>query len=485
MSRFGGGTVTFLSMAGSGTDLTTPGFIHWPDVGAYIHASPASSLVLFNDVEVANDLTVTNDLDVLNDINVTGTVNGATIAASSILLPISVYPSGGVIFPNGSGTLTNNASALFWDNANERLGIGTNTPTVDLDVNGNVRFTGNLEVGGTIDTALTQGQILFPDSSGVLTGESNLFWDASNNRLGILTNAPTTPFSVKNKVTIDPTVADSNAAPVVNIDTDNAFTTTGFGSTAGATWLRLLSNGTLRYRIDWGAGNALRHYSPGRLDFESAGQIFFTGTQGFFQFHTSFNRTGDASSTATQKDSYGLYIQHSGWTGAASTQRFALIRNKASTTVNLDHYLLFAMNITGGVGTEGTEAMRIYWDNTNSWIQTRFSCKYGYHTGQGGTVTQATDKSTGVTLSKLTGDITMNNATLNADTTVSFTLTNTLIEANDYVMVQHVSGGTVGSYTVSAVAAAGSAVITVRNITTGNLGEAIVIKFFVQKAVVA
>jgi hypothetical protein len=109
----------------------------------------------------------------------------------------------------------------------------------------------------------------------------------------------------------------------------------------------------------------------------------------------------------------------------------------------------------------------------------------GYATGAGGTVTQATSKSTGVTLGRPTGRITMHNATLNAATTVSFTLTNSAIAANDLLVLNHVSGGTAGAYTLNAQAAAGSASINVRNVTAGNLGEAIVIGFAVIKAVAA
>jgi hypothetical protein len=43
----------------------------------------------------------------------------------------------------------------------------------------------------------------------------------------------------------------------------------------------------------------------------------------------------------------------------------------------------------------------------------------GYQTGDGGSVTQATDKTTGVTLSKPSGKVTMHNAALNAATIVS------------------------------------------------------------------
>lgn len=111
--------------------------------------------------------------------------------------------------------------------------------------------------------------------------------------------------------------------------------------------------------------------------------------------------------------------------------------------------------------------------------------KAGYVTGEGGAVTQATDKSTGVTLNKKCGQITMNNAALAADTTVSFTLTNSTIAATDILVLNHVSGGTAGSYLLNAQAAAGSASINVRNITAGSLSQAIVIGYAVIKAVTA
>lgn len=111
--------------------------------------------------------------------------------------------------------------------------------------------------------------------------------------------------------------------------------------------------------------------------------------------------------------------------------------------------------------------------------------KAGYIVGEGGTVTQATSKSTGVTLSKKCGQITMNAAALAADTTVTFTLTNTEVVATDIIILNHVSGGTAGSYLLNAQAGSGSASINVRNITGGALSEAIVIGFAIIKAVVS
>ena len=107
----------------------------------------------------------------------------------------------------------------------------------------------------------------------------------------------------------------------------------------------------------------------------------------------------------------------------------------------------------------------------------------GYATGAGGVVTQATSKSTGVTLNTITGQITMNAAALAASTTVAFTLTDSAIATTDLVVLNHVSGGTAGSYTFTSTPAAGSSVISVRNVSLGSLSEAIVIQFTVVKAV--
>jgi len=103
----------------------------------------------------------------------------------------------------------------------------------------------------------------------------------------------------------------------------------------------------------------------------------------------------------------------------------------------------------------------------------------GYTAAAQGTVTQATDKSTAVTLNKPAGRITMNNASLTTATNATFTLNNSFISANDTVILT-ISGGqtTPGSYNVFANAlAAGTVSITLRNISGGTLSEAIVINF--------
>jgi len=102
----------------------------------------------------------------------------------------------------------------------------------------------------------------------------------------------------------------------------------------------------------------------------------------------------------------------------------------------------------------------------------------GYSTAAQGAVTQATSKSTGVTLNKSMGKITMNNAALAAGATVLFTLTNSKISANDVMIVNVGSGGTSGAYwPYVANIAAGTAVIGLYNNTAGSLSEAVVVNF--------
>ena len=110
----------------------------------------------------------------------------------------------------------------------------------------------------------------------------------------------------------------------------------------------------------------------------------------------------------------------------------------------------------------------------------------GYATGAGGAVTQATDKSTGVTLNTLCGQITMNAAALAAAAEVSFTLTNSFITATDVLIVNVASGATAATYTATIDAvAAGSCRITVGNHSTSSQSEAIVLNFVVINAVIS
>lgn len=187
---------------------------------------------------------------------------------------------------------------------------------------------------------------------------------------------------------------------------------------------------------------------------QSGTEITDPNGHGFHQAGQAFNHV-DAS--GNQIALGNLNAKHRIDTGGSSPHVFRLLRSN---------------NAAGGMEVLGL-------------IATGATTGIGYAAGSGGTVTQGdgSGKATAVTLSKVTGEITLDDAELAADTTVSFALTNTAIAATDHVLVSHVSGGTLGAYNFAADPAAQSATIYVRNITAGNLSEAIVIRVTVIKAV--
>jgi hypothetical protein len=104
----------------------------------------------------------------------------------------------------------------------------------------------------------------------------------------------------------------------------------------------------------------------------------------------------------------------------------------------------------------------------------------GYAAAAQGVVTQATSKSTAVTLNKSAGQITTNAAALGATTTVTFTFNNSTISTNDTVILTVAAGATAGGYNAWVTGLnAGSATIALRNITGGSLSEAVVLNWAV------
>jgi hypothetical protein len=111
----------------------------------------------------------------------------------------------------------------------------------------------------------------------------------------------------------------------------------------------------------------------------------------------------------------------------------------------------------------------------------------GYGTGAGSSVTQATNRSTAVTINAPCGLITTNNASLAAEASAVFTVNNSAVELGDVVAVAQRSGSDGGNTAVNVTTvAAGSFAIRVSNNNaaagTAETG-AILINFAVIKAV--
>jgi len=154
--------------------------------------------------------------------------------------------------------------------------------------------------------------------------------------------------------------------------------------------------------------------------------------------------------------------------------------NGGASPLNLDSGALTCGALTAGAATATSLA------STGAVTSSSATAGVGYATGAGGTVTQLTSKSTDVTLNKTSGQITTHDAQLNDGVEVSFKLNNSAIGANDLLVVNHVSGGTAGSYIIYAHSiAAGEARIGISNVSANNRSEAIVIGFAVIKGAIS
>jgi hypothetical protein len=106
----------------------------------------------------------------------------------------------------------------------------------------------------------------------------------------------------------------------------------------------------------------------------------------------------------------------------------------------------------------------------------------GYASGAGGTVAQSSSRTTGVTLNKTTGAITLVSAAGSA-TAATFTVTNSTVAATDVIILNQKSGTDLYDLMVTAVAT-GSFNITFRT-TGGTTTETPTFNFAVIKGVVA
>jgi hypothetical protein len=73
--------------------------------------------------------------------DLTGDVPGGEVGGASNLTTAGAIP-----YVSAPGTLNQDATALFWDAANDRLGVGVSAPTTTLDVGGNSRIRGSLDL---------------------------------------------------------------------------------------------------------------------------------------------------------------------------------------------------------------------------------------------------------------------------------------------------------------------------------------------------
>jgi len=110
-------------------------------------------------------------LDVAGSIKASGTIYGDL--ALGTVTPTG-FTEGSVAFAGSGGTLAQDNANLFWDDSTNRLGLGTTTPTVSLEVIGAGKFSTNLTVStGNINLADSSGNVSIGNTSGALALSSS------------------------------------------------------------------------------------------------------------------------------------------------------------------------------------------------------------------------------------------------------------------------------------------------------------------------
>ena len=79
-----------------------------------------------------------------------GTWNGSIVGVGYGGTGLSSVTAGSILFGNSGTELAQDNTNLFWDNLNNRLGIGTTSPAYTLDVNGSLHANGDTYFEGTV-----------------------------------------------------------------------------------------------------------------------------------------------------------------------------------------------------------------------------------------------------------------------------------------------------------------------------------------------
>jgi hypothetical protein len=268
------------------------------------------------------------------------------------------------------------------------------------------------------------------------------------------------------------------------------------GSTTRETWMTL-QNASAGIGISPIAGNGLIQTASGTTKANgwalSTDLFFFRLSSGFASLQTSGVAVTDRHGLSLARGGYsapGAHLsdadgdklviyngdnQHS-VIGQGNTSNFWFKSTNGTTGGSFEWYtgtagatLRLTLNATGLVGTGAV-------------LSSSSTAGVGYSTGAGGTVTQITSRTTGVTLNKITGAITLVSAA-GSVAWQSFTVTNSAVAATDTVICNQVSGTDLNMIHVTAIAA-GSFRISFAT-TAGVTVEQPVFRFTVIKSVSA
>mgnify|MGYP003345883095 CR=1 FL=1 len=149
VTSFSAGTTGFTPSSDSYGAITLAGTLGAPNggtgqttyaVGDLLYASTTSALSKLADVATGNAL-ISGGVGVApsyGKIGLTTHVSGTLPVGNGGTGTATTFTTGSVVFAGASGVYTQNNSQIFWDNTNNRLGVGTATPGSSIETTGAV-----------------------------------------------------------------------------------------------------------------------------------------------------------------------------------------------------------------------------------------------------------------------------------------------------------------------------------------------------------
>ncbi len=398
---------------------------------------------------------------------------GALVSfAANIKSVFSTYPAGKAVYSDAAGN----------------VGVGTNSPTAALEAYSNtsgstIRATGDgfaatlnarryddSNVGPTL--ALTKYRGSFATPAAVQTGDNAgvvAFQGFGGANLRSLANIIGS---------VEAYVSDTDIATRLTFSTNSA------GSITPTERMRISSNGNVAISepisnsTDIFSINTISQLTTANQSQFSARATYSTNAITAQNDFYALGSGGDSGSPYTTANYYGFratsYVLG---TNQTLTNFFGFYCPAVSGATNSYGFYSAISANTGRYNFYAAGTARNYFaGNVESGgdILVTSPAGLGYGAGAGGTVTQVTSRTTGVTINEPSGAITLFSAA-GSTTAASFTVTNNVVAVTDTIVLSQRTGANLYDLMVTAVAA-GSFRITLRT-TGGTTTEAPVINF--------
>ncbi|MDQ7779043.1 MAG: hypothetical protein RDV41_04965, partial [Planctomycetota bacterium] len=306
-------TVTSVQLVGIGT--ATP--------SSALHVSPATGLTLGLDATspTANTPGRITLVGAGDNAFTTVIIAGTQTGNVSYTLPVDDGNAGQVLSTDGGGTLSwaagstpggangavqfNNAGVLdgdtanfYWDDGNNRLGLGTNAPSYRLHVVGDGIYCNNF-ISGSRYPANTDGTIAAAafawaadDDTGIYRPADNTLGFVTNGaeraridsagNVGIGTNAPAAPLEIKNNVGAPGAKILLTSNINTSINSDLELVLSGGEGPYGANWKNIIfkTNSTEKARINNDGSLGIGDASPVSMLTVGNGDLFQVNSSG-------------------------------------------------------------------------------------------------------------------------------------------------------------------------------------------------------------